>query len=241
MWLTLARWAGIRVWGFKGHNTAATWLRQATVVAAASICVLPCGCVVHLCRVRLPLPAVCTETVHFGLTSSQAAIQHVPCPAYLLSLHVGALTSTLTLPLDPHPALQQLHPLYTLQVNPLMDPHSASQPVSSSVTGWGAQANVNPETHLRPGRHGEWTTVSGLGPKAGPTWGVDVTPPGMKVGNVSSCPTVPSSTAWQVRASGGAPRPLASHHHAPLHSKTLLASAWMLGAGACDGGWVSQH
>ena len=35
--------------------------------------------------------------------------------------------------------------------------------------------------HLRPGRHQEWTTDSGAGPKSGPAWGVAVTPPGMQV------------------------------------------------------------
>ena len=43
------------------------------------------------------------------------------------------------------------------------------------------QAELDPEAHLRPGRHGEWTSVSGTGPKSGPAWGVDVTPPGMQV------------------------------------------------------------
>jgi hypothetical protein len=38
---------------------------------------------------------------------------------------------------------------------------------------------LDPAEHLNPGRHGEWTTVSGSGPPAGPTWGVTSLPPGL--------------------------------------------------------------
>ncbi len=38
---------------------------------------------------------------------------------------------------------------------------------------------LDPAEHLNPGRHGEWTTASGQGPPAGPTWGVTSIPPGV--------------------------------------------------------------
>ena len=37
----------------------------------------------------------------------------------------------------------------------------------------------DPAEHLTPGRHGEWTTVSGSGVPLGPRWGVTSTPPGI--------------------------------------------------------------
>ncbi|EIE24791.1 hypothetical protein COCSUDRAFT_32818 [Coccomyxa subellipsoidea C-169] len=40
-------------------------------------------------------------------------------------------------------------------------------------------ADTDPAEHLNPGRHGEWTTASGQGPPAGPTWGVTSIPPGV--------------------------------------------------------------
>lgn len=42
------------------------------------------------------------------------------------------------------------------------------------------KSHLDPAKHLGPGRHGEWTeTSSGLGPKAGPAWGVAYLTPGM--------------------------------------------------------------
>ena len=160
--------------------------------AAAGLCGTSQPCqTAPACCVRRNVPIwPCLLPAH--LTSSQAALHHVHCAASLLSLHVEALTSTLTHSLDPKSASQPTHPL---DLPPASRP--ASQPVSSSGVGGDVQANVNPETHLRPGRHGEWTTVSGLGPKAGPTWGVDVTPPGMKVSTSSSCVRLPCSSACQ--------------------------------------------
>ena len=153
--------------------------------AAAGLCGASQPCqTAPACCVRRNVPIwPCLLPAH--LTSSQAALHHVHCAARLL--HVGS-------------SHQHSHWIHTLQVHPHpLDPHPASkppsQPITSSGVGGDVQANVNPETHLRPGRHGEWTTVSGLGPKAGPTWGVDVTPPGMKVGTGSSCVRLPCSSA----------------------------------------------
>ena len=41
------------------------------------------------------------------------------------------------------------------------------------------KGRLDPAEHLTPGRHGEWTTVSGLGVPLGPRWGVTSTPPGI--------------------------------------------------------------
>ena len=41
------------------------------------------------------------------------------------------------------------------------------------------RGRLDPAEHLTPGRHGEWTTVSGSGVPLGPRWGVTSTPPGI--------------------------------------------------------------
>ncbi|KAK9811255.1 hypothetical protein WJX72_000671 [[Myrmecia] bisecta] len=41
------------------------------------------------------------------------------------------------------------------------------------------KARLDPAEHLTPNRHWEWTEDSGLGPPAGPTWGVTRLPPGI--------------------------------------------------------------
>ena len=41
------------------------------------------------------------------------------------------------------------------------------------------KGRLDPSEHLGPGRHGEWTSVSGVGPQAGPAWGVAYLTPGM--------------------------------------------------------------
>lgn len=47
-------------------------------------------------------------------------------------------------------------------------------------------ARLEPEQHLRAGRHGEWTQTSlPGGPRAGPSWGVTLVPPGHEVGTAS--------------------------------------------------------
>lgn len=40
-------------------------------------------------------------------------------------------------------------------------------------------AKLDTAAHLKPGRHGEWSVHSGMGPAAGPRWGVSMTPPGI--------------------------------------------------------------
>lgn len=44
-------------------------------------------------------------------------------------------------------------------------------------------ASIEPEKHLRVGRHGEWCPLPAAGqPRPGPTWGVTVLPPGLSEG-----------------------------------------------------------
>ena len=41
------------------------------------------------------------------------------------------------------------------------------------------KGRLDPSEHLRAGRHGEWTQVSGTGVPLGPRWGVTAFPPGI--------------------------------------------------------------